>query len=225
MINVCTKNLTLQNRETCEIVWRHSRQSCSRWNKGTFEIKCKHTQWKNNLFLQNIVKLHHLTRTTSSTVQPTKRTLTSTFQECQIWQWNDHMASTFTTWFRRSRTTVSDRHFKVIFNNIDHSIHSAKNQKTWFVKLGTSNCGTTRCWTQSTVQSMSVVLGRRHRVLHVRSLLTRWYDREQELHQVRSESLLYSELLHQEMSTTRSQVRKERKWSKIPTCKSTSKEL
>ena len=27
---------------------------------------------------------HHLTRTTSSTVQPTRRTLTSTFQECQM---------------------------------------------------------------------------------------------------------------------------------------------
>ena len=61
--------------------------------------------------------LHHLTRTTSSTVQPTRRTSTSTFQECRIWQWNDHTASTFTTWFRRSRTTLSDKHFKVIFNN------------------------------------------------------------------------------------------------------------
>ena len=30
--------------------------------------------------------LHHLTRTTSSTVQSTRRTLTSTFQECQIRQ-------------------------------------------------------------------------------------------------------------------------------------------
>ena len=32
------------------------------------------------------VTLHHLTRTTSSTVQSTRRTLTSTFQECQIQQ-------------------------------------------------------------------------------------------------------------------------------------------
>ena len=40
----------------------------------------------NNLFLQNIVTLHHLTRTTSSTVQPTRRTLTSTFQEFRIRQ-------------------------------------------------------------------------------------------------------------------------------------------
>ena len=39
-----------------------------------------------NLFLKKIVTLHHLTRTTSSTVQSTRRTLTSTFQECQIQQ-------------------------------------------------------------------------------------------------------------------------------------------
>ena len=35
---------------------------------------------------QNIVTLHHLTRTMSSTVQPTRRTLTSTSQECRIRQ-------------------------------------------------------------------------------------------------------------------------------------------
>ena len=96
------------------------------WNQAQ-----AHTQWKNNLFLQHIVTLHLLTRTTSSTVRSTRRTLTSKFQECQIRQWNDHMASTFKTWFRRSRTTLSDEHFKVIFNNIDHSTISAKNHKTW----------------------------------------------------------------------------------------------
>ena len=80
--------------------------------------------------------LHHLTRTTSSTVQSTRRTLTSIFQECRIQQWNDHMASTFKIWFRRSRTTLSDKHFKVIFNNIDNSILSAKNHKTWSKQAG-----------------------------------------------------------------------------------------
>ena len=39
------------------------------------------------------------------------------------------MASTFEIWFRRSRTTLSDKHFKVIFNNIDNSIFPAKNHK------------------------------------------------------------------------------------------------
>ena len=41
-----------------------------------------HTQWK-NLFLPNIVTLHHLTRT-SSTLQPTRRISISTSQECRI---------------------------------------------------------------------------------------------------------------------------------------------
>ena len=37
-----------------------------------------------NLFLPNIVTLHHLTRTTSSTLQPTRRISISTSQECRI---------------------------------------------------------------------------------------------------------------------------------------------
>ena len=41
-----------------------------------------HTRWK-NLFLPNIVTLHHLTRT-SSTLQPTRRISISTSQECRI---------------------------------------------------------------------------------------------------------------------------------------------
>ena len=42
-----------------------------------------HTQWK-NLFLPNIVALHHQTRTTSSTLQQKRRTSTSTSQVCRI---------------------------------------------------------------------------------------------------------------------------------------------
>ena len=42
-----------------------------------------HTQWK-NLFLPNVVTLHHLTRITSSTLQPTRSSSISTSQECRI---------------------------------------------------------------------------------------------------------------------------------------------
>ena len=49
------------------------------------------------------------------------------------------MASPFKFWFRGSRTTLSDKHFKVIFNNIDNSILSAKNHKTWLKHLETLN--------------------------------------------------------------------------------------
>ena len=62
---------------------------------------------------------------------------------------------------------------------------------------------------KSTMQSMPDVLGRWHRLLHVRALLERPNNREQEVHQVRAGSL-YPELLHQEGPATRSQVREER---------------
>ena len=143
MKSVCTKNLVLQiDRRNLRLCLKTFELSMLTMELGNLRSQAAqaHTQWKNNLFLKKIVTLHHLTRTTSSTVQSTRRTLTSTFQECQIQQWNDHMASTFEIWFRRSRTTLSDKHFKVIFNNIDHSILSAKNHKTWLKQLETLNC-------------------------------------------------------------------------------------
>ena len=68
---------------------------------------------------------------------------------------------------------------------------------------------TSRCGTQSTVQNMSVVLGRRHRLLHVRALLARWNGGEQEIRQVHSRSPLDSQLLHQERATPRAPLREE----------------
>ena len=67
------------------------------------------------------------------------KTSTSTSQACQMRWWNDHIALTLTTWFSRSRITLNDKHFKVIFNNIKHSIPSAKNQKMRLWQLGTLN--------------------------------------------------------------------------------------
>ena len=100
----------------------------------------EHTQWKNNMLLKKIVTFRFSTRTTSSTVQSKRRTSTSTFQDYHILQWNNHMTPTFKVWFRRSRITFIDMHFKVIFNNIDNSILSARNQKTWLKQLETLNC-------------------------------------------------------------------------------------
>ena len=48
--------------------------------------------------------------------------------------------------FRRSRTTLIDMHFKVIFNNVDNSILSANNHKTWLKQLETSNCVNDSMW-------------------------------------------------------------------------------
>ena len=143
MKKVCTKNLVLQiDRGNLINCLKTSVLSKLTMEQGNLLSKAAlvHTQWKNNLFLKKIVTLRHSTRTTSSTVQSTRRTLTSTFQDYHILQWNDHMASTFKIWFRRSRTTLSDMHFKVIFNNIDNSILSAKNHETWSKQLETLNC-------------------------------------------------------------------------------------
>ena len=131
MINVCTKNLVLQMEQGNLWNCLKTFASCmftmeqgNLWNRAQ-----AHTQWK-NLFLPNIVTLHHPTRTTSSTVQATRRTSTSTSQECRIRRWNDRIVSTFKIWFRRSRTTLSDKHFRVIFKNIEHSTFSAKHRRT-----------------------------------------------------------------------------------------------
>ena len=99
-----------------------------------------HTQWKINLLLKKIVTLRYSTRKTSSNVQSTRKTSTSKFQDFHILQWNNFMTSTFEIWFRKSRIFISDIHFKAIFHNVNNSNTSAKNQKTWFAKLGKSNC-------------------------------------------------------------------------------------
>ena len=99
-----------------------------------------HGQWKNNMLLTNIVKLRHSTRTTSSIVQSTRGTLTSTFQAYRILQWNNCTASAFETWNRKSRTTRIGTLFNETYNKVNHSIPSTKNQKKWFMKLGTSFC-------------------------------------------------------------------------------------
>ena len=56
---------------------------------------------------------------------------------------------------------------------------------------------------------MSVVLGRRHRLLHVRALLSRWNGGEQEIRPVHHGSPLDSQLLHQERATPRAPLREE----------------
>ena len=142
MKKVCTKNLVLQiDRRNLIICPKTPVLSKLTMEQGNLlsETAQVHTQWKNNLLLKKIVTLRYSTRTASSTLQSTRRTLTSTFQDYHILQWNNDMASTFTTWFRRSRTTLIDMHFKVIFKNIVHSTPSAKNHKTWLKQLETSN--------------------------------------------------------------------------------------
>ena len=68
---------------------------------------------------------------------------------------------------------------------------------------------------KSTVQSMSVILGRRHRLLHVRALLAKRNGGEQEICKVHSRSPLDSQLLHQERATPRAPLREEARGSRV----------
>ena len=68
---------------------------------------------------------------------------------------------------------------------------------------------TTRCGTQNTVQNMSVVLGRRHRLLHVRALLARRNGGEQEIRQVHSISSRIPSYYIKKGATPRAPLREE----------------
>ena len=60
-----------------------------------------------------------------------------------------------------------------------------------------------------------VVLGRRHRLLHVRALLAKRNGGEQEICQVHPGSPLDSQLLHQERATPRAPLREEARGSRV----------
>ena len=74
---------------------------------------------------------------------------------------------------------------------------------------------TTRYGTQSTVQSMSIILGRWHRVFHVRALLAKRNGGEQEIRQVHSWLFLDSELLYKERVTPRAPLWEEARCSRV----------
>ena len=89
-----------------------------------------HTQWKNHMLLTNIVKLRHSTRTTSSTcnqrgghwLQHSRRT--AFYSETNAWR-------------QRSRLDSENREPP---ESARSSRRPTKNQKKWFMKLGTSSC-------------------------------------------------------------------------------------
>ena len=78
---------------------------------------------------------------------------------------------------------------------------------------------------KSTMQSMPDVLERWHRLLHMWTPCERWCNRKQEVHLTRAGVVLHPELLHQEGSTRRSQVREETRMQRIPHGKTTSKKV
>ena len=168
-----------------------------------------HTQWKNHLLLKKIVTLRHSTRITSSTLQSTRRTSTSTFQDYHIQQWNDHTASKFKIWFRRSRVTLSDKHFNLQQHQQFQSFQQRITRRHWN-NWKHRTVRNSRRGTEITAQNMLDVLECWHRPLHVWTLVGKWYNWK-EVHLVRVGSFLHPELLHQEGPATQSQIREEKR--------------
>ena len=109
------------------------------------------------------------------------------------------------------KTTLSEKHCKMIFNNIEHSIPSAKHPRTRSKPLETLNC------------ARYSMLTPKHNAKHAWRIETLASSIARaatscEMTQQRTGStsspfltLLYPKLLHQDGSATRSQVREERR--------------
>ena len=126
------------------------------------------------------------------------------------------MASTFAIWFRRSRITLNEKHFRVIFNNIDNSILSEKNHKTWLKQLeNTELCELldvepkAQCKVCLSYWDIGIVYCTCGHFLQD--------DTTEKKKYIKSVLDLFSipNFLHQERSTTRSPIREERRGSRI----------
>ena len=85
----------------------------------------------------------------SSTLRRTTRTLISTSPAFLTKRWNALKASTFMTWFRESKVNHKKKQFRMISNNINHSIPSAQSQKLRLWLLGTLNYARLSTWSRS----------------------------------------------------------------------------
>ena len=65
------------------------------------------------------------------------------------------------------------------------------------------------------MQSMCIILGRRHRLVHVRALLAKRNGGEQEIYPVRHGSPFDSQLLHKVRATPRAPLREEARGSRV----------
>ena len=229
MKKVCMKNLVLQiDRGNLIICLKTPVLSKLTMDQGNLmsETAQVHTQWKNKLLLKKIVTLRYSTRTTSSTVQSSRRTSTSTFQDYHILQWNNHMAPTFKVWFRRSRTTLIDKHFKAIFNNVNNSIPSAKNQKTWFVKLGTSNCANySMCNPKHSAKYACRTGTSALSTARAGTSCADGTEENRKFVQYTHRSPLDSQLLHKERATPRAPLREEAGGSRVLHCEFAQEEM
>ena len=127
------------------------------------------TQLQYKTTLKYIMRPKRSTSTMRQFVKELRQTWTSKFQDYHILLWSNCRAPTFENWFRKSRTIQIDMLFNETYNRVNHSIPSVQNQNKWFGMLETSNC--VNRGTQNAVQSMFIILGHWHCILHVRALL------------------------------------------------------
>ena len=181
-----------------------------------------HTVQEQWLLLKNIVTLHHSTRDNKFNLAIDEENIDfNILRRADILRWwNDHMALTFTTWFSRSRITLNDMHFKVIFNNLEQfNPFSAESQGVQLKLLETLNYARlvdvepkSQCRACLTYWNVGIVY------------CTVWTPvakmiRTENKKCIKSEKYiklfldLFSipELLHQEGPATRSQIREERR--------------
>ena len=85
----------------------------------------------------------------SSTLRWTTRTLISTSPVFPMRRWNALKALAFMTWFRESKVIHKKKQFRMISNNINHSIPSATSQKLRLWLLGTLNYARISTWSRS----------------------------------------------------------------------------
>ena len=140
MINVCKKNLVLQIEQGKPVKSEDKRvNACSRWNRGN-PVKSR----ANTHTVEEFVPAEHRD-TASSNANKFNFATDEENIDFNIPGSAEFDGETI-TWRQRSQLdsedrepTLNDKHFKVTFNNIDHSTLSAENHKMRSKLLGTLN--------------------------------------------------------------------------------------
>ena len=220
--NLLTKNSVLQIDQGNLIslpAWLEVRQIClekSELSKLTIDqgnlinMKSHYEQP-----LKYIVRSRRSTPTMSWFVKDLRKTWTSNFQDCHIPLWSNCRVPAFENWFRRSRTTeptcsstrpTTESIIKSLPSRIKtNDSWSWEHRIVWITRHGTQNA----------VQSMFIILGHWHRLLHVRAFLAKRNGGEKEICQVHSRSPLDSQLLHKERATPRAPLRDEARGPRV----------
>ena len=157
-----------------------------------------------NRSLQYKTTLKYIMRSKRST--PTMRQFVRELRK--TWTSSKRTVPAFDNWFTKTRTTQIDMLFnerpttKSIIQSLQSRIKtndswSWEHRIVWIARHGTQNA----------VQSMFVILGHWHRLLHVRALLAKRKRGKSENHQIHDGPSFNSRVRHQERTTSRTPIR------------------